>query len=205
MIGQRRKRRICHVRAIRQPFTPILLRKGNVRSAMNAALHLVAIAAFAALMAIAAFEDFRRLVIPNSLVLALAAVWPLYILSAAVAAPAVLGALVIAAALFVAGALLFARGLIGGGDVKLLSAAALWAGPAATPELLLVTALFGGVLSLILLSPLGAQLSLAGRLWFGPSGATAFDNSRANGHTPVPYGIAIAGAALFVILQPFFG
>src|SRR5579875_1130460 len=162
---------------------------------MTAALHLAALAAFAALMLAAAVEDFRRLVIPNRLILALIATWPLYLATGALAPVAAL------AALGAVGALLFARGLIGGGDVKLLCAAALWAGPAATPRLLVLTALFGGVLSLILLSPLGARLSLAGRALLGPPDAA----DAAGGRIAVPYGKAIAGAALFVTLQPLFG
>jgi prepilin peptidase CpaA len=168
---------------------------------MTTALQLVAILAFSLLMAAAAFEDFRRLVIPNSLVVALVAVWPLSLIAGAVPLAAALQALAIAVALFLVGALLFARGLIGGGDIKLLCAAALWAGPAATLELLVATAFLGGVLALFLLSPLGAHLSLAGRLFFGSPGAAAIGGGR----TPVPYGIAIAGAALIVTLQPFFG
>jgi prepilin peptidase CpaA len=168
---------------------------------MNAALHILAVLAFAALMATAAFEDFRRLVIPNWLVLALVAVWPLCLAAGTVAPAAALGALGVAGAVFVAGAFLFARGLLGGGDVKLLCAAALWAGPAGTPELLVLTAALGGILSVFLLSPFGAHVSLAGRLLFGPPGSAAIENER----IAVPYGVAIAGAALFVVLQPFFG
>lgn len=171
---------------------------------MNAALHIVAVSAFGVLMATAAFEDFRRLVIPNWLILALVAVWPLFLAAQAVAPLPVLGALGVAALVFLAGAVLFARGIVGGGDVKLLCAAALWAGPAATPELLIITAGLGGVLGLFLLSPLGAHLSLAGRVFFGPPGVAAIDTA-GQGRVPVPYGVAIAGAALFVILQPFFG
>jgi prepilin peptidase CpaA len=168
---------------------------------MNAALHILAVLAFTMLMVTAAFEDFRRLVIPNWLVAGLVAVWPLCVAAGTVAPAAALGAFGIAALVFVAGAFLFARGLVGGGDVKLLSAAALWAGPTATPELLVLTAALGGVLSLFLLSPFGAHVSLAGRLFFGPPGAAAIGDERVS----VPYGVAIAGAALFVVLQPFFG
>lgn len=171
---------------------------------MSAALHILAALAFSVLMAAAAFEDFRRFVIPNWLVLALVAVWPLFLAAQSVAPLAVLGAVGIAALVFIVGALLFARGYVGGGDVKLLCAAALWAGPAATPELLVVTAGLGGVLGLFLLSPIGAHLSLAGRVYFGSPGAAAI-NPAENGRVPMPYGIAIAGAAVFVILQPFFG
>lgn len=172
---------------------------------MSAALHLLAVLAFAGLMTWAAFEDFRRLTIPNWLVLALLALWPLCLAGGAMTPAAAVDALGIAAAMFVVGAALFARGLIGGGDVKLLCAAALWAGPAATLELLVVTAAFGGFLGLFLLSPLGTHLSLAGRLFLGPPGAAAIGEGRLDGRVPVPYGIAIAGAALFVTLQPYFG
>ena len=104
-------------------------------------LHLVPLAGFAGLMAMAAFEDFRRLVIPNAVTLALCLLWPLHLATAATINPsATFGAVGCAAAVFIAGALLFSRGLMGGGDVKLLSAAALWAGPGMTPQLLVATA-----------------------------------------------------------------
>ena len=43
------------------------------------AIHLVPVAGFTGLMAVAAFEDFRRLVIPNPLILALCVLWPFYL------------------------------------------------------------------------------------------------------------------------------
>ena len=108
-------------------------------------LHLVPLAGFAGLMAAAAVEDFRRLVIPNPMVAGLCVLWPLHL----AAAPSFTlagsgGAAACASAVFLAGALLFSRGLIGGGDVKLLAAATLWAGPGGTPALLVVTAVLGG-------------------------------------------------------------
>ena len=50
--------------------------------------------------------------------------------------------------MFVVGLGLFARELIGGGDVKLLAALSLWAGPEHFVSFMLVTALAGGALSL---------------------------------------------------------
>jgi prepilin peptidase CpaA len=100
----------------RSPFMPV------------AALHYLALAGFAGLMAVAAFEDFRRFTIPNWLTLGLCALWPVSL----VAAPSFSGALAAlgcALIVFLIGALLFARGYIGGGDVKLLAAAVLWVGP----------------------------------------------------------------------------
>ena len=142
-------------------------------------------------MAAAAVEDFRRLVIPNPIVVGLCVLWPLHL----AAAPSFTlagsgGAAACAAAVFLAGALLFSRGLMGGGDVKLLAAATLWAGPGGTPALLVVTAVLGGVLSLVLLS------SAALRTAFAP--AAVIPVSR----VPVPYGVAIAAAALIVTIPP---
>lgn len=179
-------------------------RAGRMAEAVNTVFHILAVLAFSVLMAAAAFEDFRRFVIPNWLVLALVAVWPLSLAAQGLALLTALGAVGAAALVFVAGAVLFARGYVGGGDVKLLCAAALWAGPAATPELLVVTAGLGGVLALFLLSPIGAHLSLAGRVYFGSPGAATMDPAE-QGRVPMPYGVAIAGAAVLVILQPFFG
>jgi prepilin peptidase CpaA len=156
-------------------------------------LHLVPVAGFAGLMAVAAFEDVRRLVIPNVVVLGLCGLWPLYLAASPNPSMAgAVGAAGCAAAVFVAGALLFSRGLVGGGDVKLLTAATLWAGPAATPALLIATAILGGLLSLAVLS----SATLRGVLT--PAAATPASAA------PVPYGAAIAAAAVIVTLPPHF-
>src|SRR5438477_164905 len=84
---------------------------------------VIALPVFAVVMLIAAFEDFRRLVIPNLLPLVLCVAWPLHF----AAAPSLVGALSAigcALAVFIVGAALFSRGFLGGGDVKLLTAAA---------------------------------------------------------------------------------
>src|SRR5260370_24293776 len=91
-------------------------------------LPLVPLAGFAGLMTTAAVEDFRRLMIPNALTLALCVLWPLHLATApTITLAAALGAAGCGLAVFLAGALLFSRGLVGGGDVKLLTAATLWA------------------------------------------------------------------------------
>jgi prepilin peptidase CpaA len=82
---------------------------------------------------------------------------------------------------------------MGGGDVKLLTAATLWAGPSSTPALLMVTGVLGGLLTLGMLSP------LALRAVFAPA---PVDSAK---QMPVPYGVAIAGAALIVTIPPNFG
>ena len=55
----------------------------------------------------------------------------------------------IAILIFIILATLFAFNLIGGGDVKLIPAVALWAGPALTIKFLLITMICGGLVSLI--------------------------------------------------------
>jgi prepilin peptidase CpaA len=167
---------------------------------MTPYVQVFALTGFAGVMTVAAFEDFRRLVIPNLLPIALCLLWLLYV----AAAPSLYGALAsigCALAVFFVGAALFARGWLGGGDVKLLAAAALWAGPAGTPTLLMLTAVIGGALALVLLLPFTAQILTAARALLGqpptePKRGLAM---------PIPYGVAIAGAALLVTLRPYFG
>jgi prepilin peptidase CpaA len=156
--------------------------------------------AFAVVMAAAAFEDFRRLVIPNLLPIILCALWPFYF----AAAPSLYGALAAigtAAAVFAVGVVLFACGQLGGGDVKLLSAVALWAGPAGTPTLLLLTAVIGGALALLLLMPGAAQIVATARALLSRSPPSVEHGLKMK----MPYGLAIIGAALIVVVFPHWG
>ncbi len=167
-------------------------------------LQILALSLFTTVMAVAAFEDFRRLTIPNLLPLLLCAGWPFYV--AAVPVPggtvgAALGALGVALAVFLVGTVLFARGWLGGGDVKLLSAATLWAGAPQALGLLVVTGLLGGALALILLSPFGKFASAARRL-LGPPDTPPSHPGAPEPAVPVPYGVAIAGAGLIVVVSP---
>jgi prepilin peptidase CpaA len=162
-------------------------------------LQSVALLCFAALMLMAAFEDLRRLIIPNTLTLSLCVLWPFY-LAATPSLFSVLGSLGCAVAVFIVGALLFSRGYLGGGDVKLLAAAALWAGPTGTPPLLVLTGVIGGMLALLLLFPPSAHLAVLARAKLGPGDAS----QRSGLATPLPYGVAIAAAALIVVFFPHF-
>lgn len=158
--------------------------------------HALILSAFILMMAAAAFEDFRRFIIPNPLTLGLCILWPLYF----AANPSIalgLEAIGCGLAVFLVGALLFARGYLGGGDVKLLAAAALWAGPAGIANLLVLTGLFGGVLALFLMVPTGSRIAAAAR---GALGAAVLETAIAR---HVPYGVAIAAAAVIVVLFPY--
>jgi prepilin peptidase CpaA len=154
-------------------------------------------------MAVAAVEDFRRLTIPNLLPLLLCASWPLYVAGApgAGGVPGALGAAGCALAVFLGGAVLFARGWLGGGDVKLLSAAILWAGAPQALGLLVATGLLGGALALILLSPFGKFASAARQL-LGAADTSPSQAGAPETAVPVPYGVAIAGAGMIVVVSP---
>ena len=135
------------------------------------------------LLAIAAVGDARRFIIPNWLCAAIAllslpywwasgdATWSGYALQVGLA----LGT-------FAAFAALFAAGMMGGGDVKLLAALALWLPVGRFAELVVLVALAGGVLTLAL---------LARHRW-----------RRAPGRPQIPYGLAIVAGAALVFGEP---
>jgi prepilin peptidase CpaA len=104
------------------------------------------------------------------------------------------------------------HGWIGGGDVKLLSACTLLVPPAAVPELVLATAIAGGVLAVLYLA-LGAALkaALAWRLPGGtaprPTGLLKriwrAEGRRIRRRLSLPYACAIAAGVLLTLYHPF--
>lgn len=151
----------------------------------------LALTAFAGLLVWAAWSDLRDYIIPNRISIAVAAIYPAHI-AATGAVDIVPGALASAAAVFAAGFALFAFRIAGGGDVKLMTAAALWAGPAQMFEFLIMTALGGGLLAAF----------LAARAWrvnmeAQPDGTLAH-RIVAIRDTKVPYGAAIALGGLYI-------
>jgi prepilin peptidase CpaA len=145
------------------------------------------IATLCALLVWAAVSDMQRYVIPNRICLALLFLYPAYALSLS---PTEIGiAAAIAAAVFAIGAGLFAYGIMGGGDVKLLAAVSLWAGGSYFPSFLVLTTVVGSLLALWW-SPL--------LRYFFPSIALG---KSANGRPAVPYGVAIAAGGLFVAVH----
>lgn len=164
------------------------------------------LAGYAALLVIAAVGDARARRIPNWLTGSVAALYPVYVLTSptAVAWPMALG---VAGAIFVVGFLLFALHALGGGDVKLIAAASLWAGLDHLALFALVTGLAGGVLALACLllrarsGVIGAPLAALDMAWSGParpSAAGAGGAAASSERGTVPYGIAIAAGGLAV-------
>jgi len=150
---------------------------------------------FPALVIVAAVKDVTSFTIPNWIPLALAAAFPAAALTAGVPLPdlALHGAVGVAA--LVLAMILFALRWVGGGDAKLLAAAALWLGWPQALVFLMVTAIAGGALALALLglrSPMLRPITTLGPAWF-----TRLASPGEN----VPYGVAIAMGALFVYPQ----
>jgi prepilin peptidase CpaA len=101
-----------------------------------------------------------------------------------------LPAIGVALAVFVAGFVPFGLGWMGGGDVKLMAATALWAGPALTLDFLLLTAVAGGACALVMLAPSRFALARA----FEAVGAGRLRDAVLG--RSIPYAVAIAiGAA----------
>lgn len=123
-------------------------------------LDTLLIALFMSLLLVAAIHDLTSFRIPNRFSLAIAALYPLHVLTAPVAVNWG-GSLAISGIVFAVGFGLFAARLVGGGDVKLLAASSLWAGPGHIFDFLVLTALAGGLLALFLMSPLRWSLALA--------------------------------------------
>ena len=120
-------------------------------------------AAFPCLLAVAAVCDLARRRIDNRLSLALSALYPPAALAGGADAATIAWHGVAGAAVLAVGFGAFARGLMAGGDAKLLAAAACWTGFAALPAFLLLAALAGGLCALALLAigKAGRELPLA--------------------------------------------
>jgi prepilin peptidase CpaA len=140
--------------------------------------------ALAATLVVAAVIDMRTFTISNRLNAAVVAGAPLYWLSIALtpwpgmAIHLAAGGIVFA---LLAGA--FYAGMMGGGDVKLASALALWFSPAGTVKFLVLMSIAGGVLTVGILAWHRAQ--------------------RREGRPQIPYGVAIAFGALAILAQRF--
>lgn len=142
----------------------------------------------------AAITDLRRFQIPNECSLALVALYPLFF-AAAPTQVDVIGAVVTAAAAFAITFALYAWGRLGGGDVKLISALALWAGPALIADFVVVTTVSGALLSILFLTRAKYALALA-------LDSHAEDAARDNVlGARMPYGLAIACGGLVVLFE----
>ncbi|WP_119166821.1 A24 family peptidase [Algihabitans albus] len=155
-------------------------------------IQLSLLAAASALL-VAAGSDLRRYLIPDTCSLILLASFALYALTGATQGAWPLH-LAIFALVFLIGLGLFAAGLAGGGDVKLLAATALWAGPALLAGLVVIMSLAGGLLAVIVLTRIWWLRRLAPADLREHLGASIAQQ-------PIPYGVAIASGGLFVLAR----
>ena len=132
----------------------------------------------------AAISDLRTRLIHNWLTFGIAAAAPAFWWASGLSLwPGVAAQLALGLAAFAVLAGLFAAGAMGGGDVKLLTALALWLPWQPFLKLIVIMALLGGALTLICL------------VWHRIA--------RRSGRLEVPYGVAISGAGLWVIASTY--
>jgi len=142
------------------------------------------LAGLAAILIVAAVIDIRTFTISNKLNAAVALLAPVYWLSIALTPwPGMAVQLGAGAAVFVLLAAAFYAGMMGGGDVKLAAALALWFPPAGTVHFLILMSIAGGVLTLGIL------------VWHRIK--------QREGRPEIPYGVAIAFGGLAILTQRF--
>ncbi len=150
--------------------------------------------ALAIALVFAAFTDIKSRQISNKLNLAIVVGAPVFWFASGIsflpegptmfAPTSVIFQIVIALAVFIVSAGLFAIKMMGGGDVKLLTALALWIEPSAFMQLLIIMAIAGGVLTIVM-------------------GAYHFIQ-RQKERLAIPYGVAIAFGGLWVLTTTYF-
>ncbi|OAN58818.1 A24 family peptidase [Sphingomonas sp. TDK1] len=152
---------------------------------MGASLQLILLGALALLLVSAGVEDVRFRTIGNLKNAAIALGAPLWWWASGMAFwPDItlqIGCAALVFALFVGA---FALSMMGGGDVKLIGALALWLPLAPLLRMLILMSLLGGALTLLML--LGKKLR----------------RRKAQAPIEVPYGVAITLAALIILSEP---
>jgi len=137
-------------------------------------------------------SDFRNLLIPNWIVIVLVSTFVVY--AAVYLEPkAALVHFGLAIVVFIFATAFFVFNWIAGGDVKFVTAVALWMGPEHTAQFLMLMALAGAALALTLLSIRKYSFLLIANLphsWVVQRVTTLAE------HGQCPYGIAIGIAAL---------
>ncbi len=150
-----------------------------------------------ALLALAAASDLASRIVPDRASLGIALAGVLLRLQDSTLAPALAAALTVFAAALVC----WHRGWLGGGDVKLVAAAALIVPPGRVPGLVAAVLLSGGVLALIYLAlaallPAPAASAPRGR-W---ARIARIERRRVHRRGPLPYACAIVAGTLYTAI-----
>ena len=150
----------------------------------NVAFTELLLGLLAILLIYAAVVDVRTFTISNRLNLGIALLAPVYWFSVGLPLwPDAAIQVAIAAGVFGLLAAAFYAGMMGGGDVKLAAALALWFSPVMTVNFLVWMSIGGGVLTAVVLLVHRAK--------------------KKPGKPEVPYGVAIAFGALAILTQRF--
>lgn len=145
---------------------------------------LALICALAALLIVASVTDLRTRIISNRLNLTIALLAPFWWLAGGLSPwPDIAVQLLAALIVFALFATLFAFGCMGGGDVKLLTALALWFPWQATLSMLMLMAVLGGAVTIVTV----VHHRMTRRL----------------GQPQIPYGVAISLAALWLLGEQY--
>lgn len=155
-------------------------------------IETIGVVVFLGLSAYAAFSDVARYRIANWISLAIIAdfiVITAYAAAFGTLEPVmVMGSLGAGTVMLIAGFALFAAGIFGGGDAKLLAASAVWIGWSGMFRYVILVALIGGLLGLAVL---GLRRVAPNRV---PGDREWLNNLRSGDHG-MPYGVAIAAAS----------
>jgi prepilin peptidase CpaA len=144
----------------------------------------------------AAITDLRSYRIPNTVSLAIAAGFPIFVLAGGAEFRSGLfaGGLV-----FAIGVFLYSRDWMGGGDVKLLAALSLWAGTDLVLPMVVIITLTGGIMSFAEWFRIGGFNRLLARHIPTMDGSIAVP--AAHDRAVVPYAAAILAGALYVAVS----
>jgi prepilin peptidase CpaA len=156
-------------------------------------------ALFVFCMCYAVVSDFRELLIPNWIIVTLVAAFPFFAvlyLEAQTALWHFLIALVVLAFTTV----FFAVNWIGGGDVKLMTGAALWAGPRHIATFLLAMSALGFLIAIVLLGLRSYGNLIAGVL---PNNWLLRRLQALAQEGQCPYGVAIGAAGIVAVHRIF--
>ena len=141
---------------------------------------LALLGALGILLIVASITDLRSRIISNRLNLVIAALAPLWWIACGLSVwPGMVLQLALGLIVFLLFATLFAMRCMGGGDVKLLGALALWFPWQGMLSLLMVMAVLGGIVTTVTV--------------------VHHRTTRRLGQPQIPYGIAISAAALWLI------
>ncbi|WP_294234937.1 prepilin peptidase [uncultured Sphingomonas sp.] len=153
-------------------------------------LRIALIVALVLLLLSAGIEDARTREIADRKNIAIALIAPLWWWASGLPVwPDMVVRIAVAAGAFLLFAQAFRIGMMGGGDVKMIAAIALWLPPALLMQMMLVMSIAGGAVTLAMM--------VDHRLRHAPAG-------EAENGIEVPYGVAIAIAALVILREPIF-